>query len=131
MDNPRRSGVAFSREATSGAFDDILFTSEVYEMQFNARLVCLSSCESGIGKIYRGEGMMGLAQAFLFAGAKNLAVSLWKVDDEATSDLMIDFYSRIPNHTLSSALSGAKRKMASSKKFSHPYYWSSFILIGM
>ncbi len=80
MDNPQHSGVAFSRNNGSPAFDDILFTNEVYEMQFNARLVCLSSCESGIGKIYRGDG---------------------------------------------------KRKMAASKNFNHPYYWSSFILIGL
>ncbi len=131
MDNPQFSGVAFSQNRSSASFDDILFTNEVYEMQFDAQLVCLSSCDSGIGKIYRGEGMIGLAQSFLFAGARNLAVSLWKVDDTATRDLMIQFYGGIKNKSLSAALTSAKRKMAASAKFNHPYYWSSFILIGL
>ncbi|CAN5434627.1 CHAT domain-containing protein [soil metagenome] len=131
MDNPENSGVAFSRNPDSKSYDDLLFTNEVYEMRFNAQLVSLSSCESGIGKLYRGEGMIGLAQAFLFAGARNLAVSLWKVDDIATRDLMIDFYNRIKGESFSSALSDAKRKMMVSKKHNHPSYWASFILIGL
>jgi CHAT domain-containing protein/tetratricopeptide (TPR) repeat protein len=131
MDYPQLSGIAFSRATAATHDDDILYTNEIYNMHLNAQLVCISSCDSGLGRLYRGEGIVGLARAFFYAGARNLTVSLWKVDDTATSDLMVSFYNKIFRaKNLSTALTDAKRKMASSKKFSQPYYWAPFILIG-
>ncbi len=131
MDHPQFSGIAFSKADATSRYDDILYTNEIYDMHLNAQLVCISSCDSGLGKMYRGEGIVGLSRAFFYAGARNLAVSLWKVDDVATSDLMVSFYAKIiSTNNLSKALASAKRKMASSKKYQHPYYWAPFILLG-
>jgi CHAT domain-containing protein/Tfp pilus assembly protein PilF len=132
MDKPQNSGIAFTRNSGSrNPADGILFTSDVYKLRLKAELVCISSCESGLGKFYKGEGIVGLSRAFLYAGARNLTVSLWKVDDLATSQLMIQYYKEIEKgNALSQALTQAKRKMLASSQFHHPYYWASFILIG-
>jgi CHAT domain-containing protein/Tfp pilus assembly protein PilF len=119
---------------TSNVEDDILNSGEVYSLKLNADLVVLSACETGIGKINTGEGILGLSRAFIYAGADNLIVSLWKVDDRATSELMTSFYQthlepkqRMP---FAEALRAAKLAMIGSEQFSMPYYWSSFVLIG-
>ena len=87
----------------------------------------------------KGEGIIGLTRALLYAGAKNLMVSLWPVSDESTSDLMIDFYknllseksARLSNSVrFAPLLQQAKLKMISEEKFARPYFWSPFILIG-
>jgi len=89
--------------------------------------------ETGLGQVARGEGLLGLSRAFFYAGAQNLVVSLWKVQDQATSDLMVEFYqthlqSQAPG--FSTPLRQGKLKLIRSGDFSHPYYWSAFILIG-
>jgi CHAT domain-containing protein len=96
-------------------------------------LVVLSACETGLGKISRGEGIIGLSRSLLYAGTKNLMVSLWKVADRSTADLMIDFYRNYldsEQEGYSSALRQAKLKMIGEENYAHPYYWSPFILIG-
>ncbi|MBI4647044.1 MAG: CHAT domain-containing protein [Bacteroidia bacterium] len=115
--------------------DGILYSGEIYNMRLNADLVVLSACETGLGKIKKGEGIIGLTRALLYAGAKNIIVSLWQVADESTSQLMIEFYrnfleQQMQNPTYSLALSKAKLKLIDEGKFSHPFYWSPFILIG-
>jgi CHAT domain-containing protein len=96
-------------------------------------MVVLSACETGLGNIIRGEGLLGLSRAFLFAGAENLMVSLWKVQDRATADLMVDFYRLYyanPEQEYSAALREAKLDMIATDRYAHPYYWSPFILLG-
>ncbi|CAA6822263.1 MAG: Unknown protein [uncultured Sulfurovum sp.] len=93
-------------------------------------LVVLSACQTGVGKVEETEGISGLSKAFIKAGAKHIVMSLWNVDDEATSKLMRYFYQNIQsgdNYTI--ALNKAKRSMIKSKNLreSHPYYWSGFI----
>jgi CHAT domain-containing protein/predicted negative regulator of RcsB-dependent stress response len=111
-----------------------LYSGEIYNIDINADLVCLSACETGLGKISKGEGLIGLSRALLYAGAKNLVVSLWTVSDVSTSTLMVDFYN---NHlhsstynTFSGALRKAKLSLLSDEQYSKPYYWAPFILIG-
>ncbi|UXX81065.1 CHAT domain-containing protein [Reichenbachiella carrageenanivorans] len=114
--------------------DGSLYSGDIYNIDIDADLVCLSACETGLGKISKGEGIIGLSRALLYAGAKNLVVSLWTVADESTSKLMIDFYN---NHlysstynTFSGALRKAKLSLINGEQYNRPYYWAPFVLIG-
>lgn len=128
--NPEFSGVFMSQNEESGE-DCILFASEIYNLNLDADLVTLSACETGLGKFAYGEGIVGLSRAFLYAGAKNLVVSQWKVSDESTARLMVDFYSGIMNgENKSKALRQAKLALIASEEFKQPYYWAPFVLIG-
>ncbi|MCL5992140.1 MAG: CHAT domain-containing protein, partial [Bacteroidetes bacterium] len=114
--------------------DGLLHTYEVYNMQLNADLVTLSACETGLGKITHGEGIIGLTRSFLYSGASSVLVSLWSVD-ESTSTIMKFFYQNIINGlSKSEALRQAKLKLIKTREnsisFSHPYLWAPFILIG-
>ncbi|MDX1628090.1 MAG: CHAT domain-containing tetratricopeptide repeat protein, partial [Fulvivirga sp.] len=129
-EHPELSGLVMSQNSESEE-DGILYVSEIYNLNWNANMVALSACETGLGKVVRGEGMLGLSRAFIYAGAANVLVSLWKVSDKSTSDLMIDFYNHVlENKPKAAALKEAKLKLISSKEFSNPYYWAPFILIG-
>lgn len=113
--------------------DGNLFSGEIYNLQINADLVCLSACQTGLGKVSKGEGIIGLTRALLYAGSNNLIVSLWKVADESTSQLMVDFYDILlskDDADYSYSLRVAKLKLINSKEFDSPYYWAPFILIG-
>jgi CHAT domain-containing protein len=94
----------------------------------------LSACETGLGKEKRGEGVMGLTRAFMYAGAPTVGVSLWSVADKSTADLMTDFYKRLltsaEGTTSSSALRDAQLAMISGKKYSAPFFWAPFVLVG-
>lgn len=114
--------------------EGFLYQSEIYNLKFNADLVVLSACETGLGKVSKGEGVIGLTRALLYAGVNNLIVSLWQVSDKATQILMVGFYK---NYL--SLNKKQQKKFASSLRFTklemikhgyHPYLWSSFILIG-
>lgn len=118
--------------------DGNLFSGEIYGLELDADLVMLSACQTGLGKVVKGEGIIGLSRALLFAGARNLMVSLWSVADESTSRLMIDFYSFLrKGENKNEALRLAKLKMIreginpdAKKKELEVYYWSPFVLIG-
>ncbi|MGB0526020.1 MAG: CHAT domain-containing protein [Flammeovirgaceae bacterium] len=109
-----------------------LFANAIYNLNLKADLVVLSSCESGAGKLVKGEGVLSLARAFLNAGAKNVVSSLWEADDLYTKKLMLDFYTHKLESatTYSAALRAAKLSMIQSDTYLHPKYWSDFILIG-
>ncbi len=92
-------------------------------------LVVLSACETGLGKAQVGEGIFGLRRAFMLAGAKTLVMSLWKVPDKQTQELMSDFYRRIlAGEARAEALRQAQ--LAMKKKYPDPYYWGAFICQG-
>ncbi len=93
-------------------------------------MVTLSACETGLGKISKGEGIIGLSRALIYAGAKNIVVSLWKVSDNSTAELMIDFYDRLNGNNFSESLREAKMELMKDPKYADPYYWAPFILIG-
>ncbi|WP_296618919.1 CHAT domain-containing protein [Marivirga sp.] len=131
LESPDLSGVYFKNNENKAA-DNILYVGEIYGLSINAELVVLSACETGLGKISRGEGVLGLGQAFAYSGADNLILSLWKVVDESTSLLMQSFYSAElgnESHSFSEGLREAKVAMINSD-YSALYYWAPFILWG-
>ncbi|MEM6398281.1 MAG: CHAT domain-containing tetratricopeptide repeat protein [Bacteroidota bacterium] len=132
-DRPELSGISLYPGATSSEYDGQLTAGEIYHLRLQADLVVLSACETALGKLASGEGLLGLSRSFLNAGADNLVVSLWPVQDEATSSLMVDLYKLLlsdNNGRLSSQLRQAKLDFMSSEEWAHPYYWSAFVLIG-
>jgi CHAT domain-containing protein len=120
--------------------DGFLRTDEVFNLRLGSPLVMLSACETGLGKEKRGEGVMGLTRAFMYAGAPTVGVSLWSVADRSTADLMADFYKRLlvssagassPNGvSASSAMREAQLAMIAGKRYSAPFYWAPFVLVG-
>jgi hypothetical protein len=113
--------------------DGHLFAGEIYNLNLNADLAVLSACQTGLGKYSKGEGVIGLSRALVYAGARNLVVSFWSVADESTAQLMTDFYSILlknPGKGFRYALQQSKNKMIASGKFAEPYYWAPFVLIG-
>jgi CHAT domain-containing protein len=84
-----------------------------------------------LGKELRGEGVLGLARAFLYAGTPSVVASLWKVMDRSTTDLMVSFYRQLEGVVdKAEALRRAKMEMSRNPQYAHPYYWAPFILIG-
>jgi CHAT domain-containing protein len=113
--------------------DGNLYSGEIYNLQLNANLVTLSACQTGLGKISKGEGVIGLSRALVYAGAKNIIVSFWSVADESTSELMQNFYKELLNKNngnYTASLRNAKLSLIASEKYAAPYYWAPFILIG-
>ncbi|MEM9339399.1 MAG: CHAT domain-containing protein, partial [Bacteroidota bacterium] len=114
--------------------DGSLYAGEIYNLKINADLVTLSACETGLGKVAKGEGIVGLSRALQYAGANNIIVSLWQVADESTSEMMIEFYKyNLTNyhHGYNTALRKAKLSLLNSDNYNRPYYWAPFILVGM
>ncbi|MCB0636908.1 MAG: CHAT domain-containing protein, partial [Lewinella sp.] len=129
-EEPDLSGLLLYPDSLAGE-DGLLSVGEVYNLRLNAELVVLSACETATGKIATGEGVLGFVRAFLYAGADRLVVSLWKVADDATADLMIRFYQQLleqPDPDHAAVLRAAKLQLIESGAFSHPRFWSAFIL---
>lgn len=113
--------------------DGSLYTGEIYNLKIGADLVTLSACETGLGQVAKGEGIVGLSRALQYAGANNIVVSLWQVADASTSQLMIDFYTYYlsnGHHGYNAALRHAKLALLKSEDYNKPYYWAPFILVG-
>lgn len=114
------------------AEDGNLYAGEIYNLELNADLVTLSACQTGLGKISKGEGVIGLSRALVYAGAKNIIVSFWSVADESTAQLMTGFYTNVLDQSsanYSHDLRKAKLELLNGQ-YSAPYYWAPFILIG-
>src|SRR5215213_5265536 len=132
-DRPQFTGVVLSLVGNK-THDGFVRTDEVFNLRLGSPLVMLSACETGLGKEKRGEGVMGLTRAFMYAGAPTVGVSLWSVADKSTADLMTDFYKRLlstgEGTTSSGALRDAQLAMISGKRYSAPFYWAPFVLVG-
>ena len=115
---------------------DKLYARDLYNLELNADLVVLSACETGIGKLRRGEGIISLARAFAAAGAKSLVTSLWKVDDEKSKELLVGFYKYLQDgKPIDTALQQTKFDFLNNNSsdggaFLHPFFWAGFIAIG-
>ncbi len=131
---PELSGLALSRfDALGRPRDDwILRPHEIGTLDLAAEMVVLSACRSGLGREVRGEGLVGLTQAFLHAGAARVVVSFWPVDDRATAALMERFYRGILERGLrpAAALRSAQLSMLRETPWQAPYYWAGFFFQG-
>ena len=131
---PELSAVVLSQQerAVENGEDGYLTMKEIMELDLKTDFVNLSACETGLGKVYSGEGVVGLTQAFLIAGTKGISVSLWQVADEATMRFMTGFYGLIEKERLeySEALAEMKRRFIRDDRFSSPFFWAAFVYYG-
>jgi CHAT domain-containing protein/tetratricopeptide (TPR) repeat protein len=116
-----------------GQNDGSLTVQEIYELDLSeANLVVLSACETNGGQLTRGDDLIGLSRAFIYAGAPSIVASLWKVNDEATRLLVTNFFSRYyQGKSAAEALRLAQAEVRSKPEYAHPYYWAGVVLIGM
>ncbi len=131
--HPELSGVVLSLLDEAGrAQAGFLRLHEIYNLKLNADLVTLSACQTGLGKEIRGEGLVGLTRGFMFAGAPRVLASLWKVRDDATAELMAEFYRAMlkDNQRPAQALRTAQLAMMKKPVWQSPFYWAAFALQG-
>jgi len=129
---PVLSSIVLSASQKGDKEDGFLTMKEIGELDINAEFVNLSACETGLGKIYGGEGVVGLTQSFLIAGAASISVSLWAVSDEGTKEFMSLFYNILKEEKCSydTALTQTKRLFIKNDKYSNPFYWACFVYYG-
>jgi CHAT domain-containing protein len=131
---PELSGIVLSLFDETGRprEDGFLRLHDVYNIDLPVDMVVLSACQTGLGKQVRGEGMIGLTRGFMYAGASRVVASLWKVDDEATAELMKVFYLNMLRDGMSppAALRQAQTSLRRQRRWSAPYYWAGFVLQG-
>lgn len=155
-EQPSRSGLALSAKGeitASSKEDGMLRTSEIFGMDINSDMVVLSACNTGLGKVVGGEGMLGMQRSFFYAGTSTVVVSLWNVYDRSTASFMNEFYKAllkaaseegwvdsmlrwigwdesIPFGKKAAAMREAKLQMIKHPLFNHPIYWAPFIVVG-
>ncbi|WP_421921040.1 CHAT domain-containing protein [Marinifilum sp.] len=131
-ENPMYSKLVFTQTHDS-LQDGLLNTHEIYNMNFNSRMVVLSACNTGDGKLLKGEGVMSLARGFFYAGCPSIIMTLWTVEDQTGSNLMTNFYTFLSQGLKKDeALRQAKLKYleTSDPLKSHPYFWSGYVTMG-
>jgi hypothetical protein len=117
----------------SAGENNSVYVSDIYPLTLKAKMATLSSCNTGAGKLLRGEGIMSLARAFKFAGCPSVIMSLWEIDDISTSSIMRDFYSNLKNNKKKDvALREAKLAYLkrSNSKTAAPVFWAGAVPIG-
>jgi len=122
--DPLSSGILFHN-------NEVLTARKIFNMRLNAEIVTLSACQTGLNERKPGDELIGLTRAFLYAGVPSVIVSLWSVDAKSTQELMIEFYRLLKEgKDKATALQQAQIKIMEKEEYSHPYYWSPFILVG-
>jgi len=131
------SGLALSQPEAlgweaKGDDDGLLQAWEIFgQVKLKAELVVLSACQTGLGERMRGEGLIGMTRALQYAGARSVVASLWKIPDESTGQLMVEFYRQWRGgKSKDEALRQAQLKVMKDGKHSHPFYWAAFVLVG-
>ncbi|MGD1848292.1 MAG: CHAT domain-containing protein [Salibacteraceae bacterium] len=122
--DPRISRLAFATPDSTE--DGSLYTTELYPLDLKAKLVVVSSCESGAGEVVYGEGLVGFGHGLLYAGAERILVSRWKIYDEHTYRLMDQFYTLWPSEDEGEALAQAQRALLQNPRTSSPKIWAAF-----
>jgi CHAT domain-containing protein len=136
--NPMHSHVLLASPRSGEPEDGALEAREFMELELAARLVVLSACETAIGRVSGGEGMIGLTWALFIAGSPTTVASQWKVDSESTTDLMIAFHRNLnaAPGALNSSMAAAKAlrrsalQLLRSPATAHPFYWAGFVTVG-
>ncbi|NNE77060.1 MAG: CHAT domain-containing protein [Pricia sp.] len=130
---PDYSYLAFSKNRDSSE-SNILYIKDLYNTTLNADMVTLSACQTGIGKLQKGQGMLSLSKGFYYAGAKSLVNTLWKINDKSSVRLMEFFYKGLSEgKSKTEALRDAKLNYLETTEddlLKHPYYWSAFVVSG-
>ncbi|MEO1051378.1 MAG: CHAT domain-containing tetratricopeptide repeat protein [Bacteroidota bacterium] len=131
--HPMHSKIAFAIDKNDTLNDGYLHTFELFNTSLKAKMAVLSACNTGYGKVQKGEGVMSLGYAFAYAGVPSVIMSHWQVDDKSTSMLMNRFYHHLAegNHK-SDALRKAKLEMLENENmaYANPYYWAAFVPYG-
>jgi CHAT domain-containing protein len=131
--HPELSGLVFSLVNERGEPQDgFLLAHEIFNLKLPAEAVVLSACETGIGKVIKGEGLVSLTRGFMYAGVPRVVVSLWAVSDSGTTQLMVRFYDGILEKGMppAAALRAAQLSLMNDKRWASPYYWAPFTLQG-
>ena len=136
--NPMRSHLVLTRPGAADKEDGVLEAWELMQMDLHADLLVLSACETALGQVDDGEGMIGLAWALFIAGTPTVVASQWRVDSASTTDLVIGLHRELaaPPVKLSSSLRTARALRASALRllhsgaYTHPFYWAGFVVIG-
>jgi len=130
---PENSGLVLSMIDREGhAQNGFIGLADIYRLNAPVDLAVLSACRTGLGKDVRGEGLIGLTRGFMYAGASSVVASLWKVDDEATAELMKRFYSNMLQRNMppAAALQAAQNSIRQEPQWRFPYFWAAFTLQG-
>jgi CHAT domain-containing protein len=132
-ERPELSGIVLSLFDSDGQpRNGFLRLHDIYNLHLPADLVVLSACSTGLGKDVRGEGLIGLTRGFMYAGASGVIASLWKVDDDATAELMKHFYEALFQKSMApaAALRYAQLTLSQNRRWESPYYWAGFVIQG-
>jgi len=130
-DDPLKSKLVFSEGNLEE--DGFLNVYEIYNLDLTARMVVLSACNTGMGGLKRGEGIMSLTRAFIYAGVPNIIMTLWTVSDKQSKELMLGFYRQlIAGRSTETALRRAKLEFLeqATPHYQDPQYWAGYILVG-
>ena len=132
--DPEFSRLLFNQSKLNSTEDYSMFVNELSNLDLNAQLAVLSACNTGSGSFKKGEGKVSLSRAFNYAGVPSTVHSLWKVPDETTSAIMLDFYKSLKSgNNIDEALRSAKLAFLANNVIperAHPFYWAGFILDG-
>jgi CHAT domain-containing protein len=133
-EHPELSGLVLSLVDKSGhSIPGYVSVSDTFSLRLPVDLVVLSGCQTALGKEIRGEGLVGLSRGFMYAGARAVMASLWKIDDQASAEFMKRFYRFLLSDAAGSpaaALRATQIDLAASKKWSDPFYWGGFVIQG-
>src|SRR5207247_9668553 len=132
-EHPDLSGLVLSLVDEKGTPQDgFLRLHDIYNLRLDADLVVLSACQTALGREIKGEGLVGLTRAFMYAGAPRIVASLWQVSDLATAELMKRFYRGLLRQRLTPAAAtrAAQRAMSHDSRWAAPYYWAGFVVQG-
>jgi CHAT domain-containing protein len=132
-EHPEMSAIVLSLVDKQGnPQNGFLRLHDIYNLNLPVELVVLSACNTALGKDIKGEGLIGMTRGFMYAGAARVVASLWKVDDDATAELMKCFYQKMleEGERPAAALRAAQVKMWERKQWRAPYYWAAFAFQG-
>lgn len=132
--HPELSCIVLSqRDANNAEQDGFLRLADIYNIRLSADLVVLSACQTAVGRNLRGEGLVSLTRGFMYGGAARVVASLWKIDDEASKELMAKFYYHMLGQekmTPAAALRAAQNDIMKQNRWRHPYFWAAFVMQG-